>query len=74
MLYANAIPIVTKGLFKVIRKRRGRPRNSVLLYQKGETQVLPLWGSLYNVTSKVKVEVEEDAEIFSCLFRKPNFL
>ena len=26
--------------------------------------MLPFWGSLYNVTSKVKVEVEEDAQIF----------
>lgn len=62
--YANAIPIVTKGLLKVIRKEE-KDREILLYYiKKGETCVLPFWGSLYNVTSKVKVEVEEDAEIF----------
>ena len=71
--YANAIPIVTKGLLKVVRKEE-EDREILLYYiKKGETCVLPFWGSLYNVTSKVKVEVEEEAEIFFLPIQKAKF-
>lgn len=59
----RSIPIVTKGLIKVIRTEEdGR---EILLYyiKAGESCIMSFLGGLHNETSKVKAEVEEDAEI-----------
>ncbi len=59
----RAIPIVTKGVLKVIRTEEdGR---EILLYyiRAGESCIMSFLGGLHNETSKVKAEVEEDAEI-----------
>jgi CRP/FNR family transcriptional regulator len=58
-----SIPIVTKGMMKVIRTEEdGR---EILLYyiKAGESCIMSFLGGLHNETSKVKAEVEEDAEI-----------
>ena len=59
----RAIPIVIKGTLKVIRTEEdGR---EILLYyiKAGESCIMSFLGGLHNETSKVKAEVEEDAEI-----------
>ncbi len=59
----RSIPIVTKGILKVIRTEEdGR---EILLYyiKAGESCIMSFLGGLHNETSKVKAEVEEDAEI-----------
>lgn len=59
----RAIPIVTRGTLKVIRTEEdGR---EILLYyiKAGESCIMSFLGGLHNETSKVKAEVEEDAEI-----------
>lgn len=59
----RAIPIVTQGTLKVIRTDEdGR---EILLYyiKAGESCIMSFLGGLHNETSKVKAEVEEDAEI-----------
>lgn len=59
----RAIPIVAKGVLKVIRTEEdGR---EILLYyiRAGESCIMSFLGGLHNETSKVKAEVEEDAEI-----------
>ncbi|MND44001.1 Cyclic AMP receptor-like protein [compost metagenome] len=59
----RSIPIVTKGALKVIRTEEdGR---EILLYyiKAGESCIMSFLGGLHNETSKVKAEVEEDAEI-----------
>lgn len=61
--HIRSIPIVTKGTLKVIRiEEDGR---EILLYyiQAGESCIMSFLGGLHNETSKVKVEVEENAEI-----------
>jgi len=61
--HIRSIPIVTKGTLKVIRTEEdGR---ELLLYyiQAGESCIMSFLGGLHNETSKVKAEVEEDAEI-----------
>ncbi len=61
--YIRAIPIVTKGTLRVIRTEEdGR---EILLYyiKAGESCIMSFLGGLHNETSKVKAEVEEDAEI-----------
>ncbi len=61
--YIRAIPIVTRGSIKVIRTDEdGR---EILLYyiKSGESCIMSFLGGLHNETSKVKAEVEEDAEI-----------
>jgi CRP/FNR family transcriptional regulator len=61
--YIRSIPIVTKGMIKVIRTDEdGR---EILLYyiKAGESCIMSFLGGLHNETSKVKAEVEEDAEI-----------
>jgi CRP/FNR family transcriptional regulator len=58
-----SIPIVIKGSIKVIRTEEdGR---EILLYyiKAGESCIMSFMGTLHNETSKVKAEVEEDAEI-----------
>lgn len=59
----HSIPIVTKGLMKVIRTEEdGR---EILLYyiKAGESCIMSFLGGMHNETSKVKAEIEEDAEI-----------
>lgn len=61
--YIRAIPIVVKGSIRVIRTEEdGR---EILLYyiKAGESCIMSFLGGLHNETSKVKAEVEEDAEI-----------
>ncbi|MBC9811071.1 Crp/Fnr family transcriptional regulator [Crocinitomicaceae bacterium CZZ-1] len=61
--YIRAIPIVSKGTLKVIRTEEdGR---EILLYyiKAGESCIMSFLGGMHNETSKVKAEVEEDAEI-----------
>lgn len=61
--YIRSIPIVTKGIMKVIRTEEdGR---EILLYyiKAGESCIMSFLGGLHNETSKVKAEIEEDAEI-----------
>ena len=59
----RAIPIVTKGSVRVIRTDEdGR---EILLYyiKAGESCIMSFQGGLHHETSKVRAEVEEDAEI-----------
>lgn len=61
--HIRSIPIVTKGTLKVIRTEEdGR---EILLYyiKAGESCIMSFLGGLHNDISKVKAEVEEDAEI-----------
>lgn len=61
--HIRSIPIVTKGVMRVIRTEEdGR---EILLYyiKAGESCIMSFLGGLHNDTSKVKAEVEEDAEI-----------
>ena len=59
----RSIPIVTRGSIKVIRTDEdGR---EILLYylQAGESCIMSFLGGMHHETSKVKAEVEEEAEI-----------
>lgn len=61
--YIRSIPIVTKGMIKVMRTEEdGR---EILLYyiKAGESCIMSFLGGLHNETSILKAEVEEDAEI-----------
>lgn len=61
--HIRSIPIVIKGTLKVIRTEEdGR---EILLYyiKTGESCIMSFLGGLHNETSKVKAEVEDDAEI-----------
>lgn len=61
--YIRAIPIIMEGRIKVLRTDPdGR---EILLYyiQAGESCIMSFLGGLHNETSKVRAEVEEDAEI-----------
>ncbi len=61
--YIRAIPIVTKGIMRVVRTEEdGR---EILLYyiKAGESCIMSFLGGLHSETSKVRAEVEEDAEI-----------
>lgn len=61
--HIRSIPIVTKGVMKVFRMEKdGR---EILLYyiKAGESCIMSFLGGMHNETSKVKAEVEEDAEI-----------
>ena len=61
--YIRAIPIVVKGSMRVIRTEiDGR---EILLYyvKAGESCIMSFLGGMHNETSKIKAEVEEDAEI-----------
>lgn len=61
--YINSIPIITKGMIKVIRTEDDG-RELLLYYIKaGESCVMSFLGGMHNDTSKVRAEVEEDAEI-----------
>lgn len=59
----RAIPLVTKGTLKVMRTEEdGR---EILLYyiKAGESCIMSFLGGMHDEKSKVKAEVEEDAEI-----------
>lgn len=61
--HIRSIPIVIKGTLKVIRTEDdGR---EILLYyiKAGESCIMSFLGGLHHETSKVKAEVEEDADI-----------
>lgn len=61
--HIRSIPIVIKGTLKVIRTEEdGR---EILLYyiKAGESCIMSFLGGLHNETSKVKAEVEDNAEI-----------
>lgn len=61
--YIRSIPIVVKGSIRVMRMEEdGR---EILLYyiKAGESCIMSFLGGMHNETSKVRAEVEEDAEI-----------
>lgn len=61
--YIRSIPIVIRGALKVIRTEEdGR---EILLYyiKAGESCIMSFLGGMHNARSKVRAEVEEDAEI-----------
>lgn len=61
--HIRSIPIVVKGIMRVIRTEEdGR---EILLYyiKAGESCIMSFLGGMHNETSKVRAEVEEDAEI-----------
>jgi CRP/FNR family transcriptional regulator len=59
----RSIPIVTKGNIRVIRTEDDG-REILLYYIKvGESCIMSFLGGIHHETSKVKAEVEEDAEI-----------
>ena len=59
----RAIPIITRGIIKVMRT--DEDGKEILLYyiKAGESCIMSFLGVLHNETSKVRAEVEEDAEI-----------
>ncbi|MBW7951288.1 MAG: Crp/Fnr family transcriptional regulator [Chitinophagales bacterium] len=61
--HIRSIPIVTNGIIKVIRT--DDDEKEILLYyiKAGESCIMSFLGGLHNETSKVRAEVEEDAEI-----------
>ena len=59
----RSIPIVTKGSIRVMRSD-DEGREIFLYYIKaGESCIMSFLGGMHNETSKVRAEVEEDAEI-----------
>ncbi len=61
--HIRSIPIVTKGVLKIIRTEEdGR---EILLYyiQAGESCIMSFLGGLHGETSKIRAEVEDPAEI-----------
>lgn len=70
--HIRSIPIVMNGTLKVMRMEEdGR---EILLYyiKAGESCIMSFLGGLHNETSKVKAEVEEDAEILFLPLEKVN--
>ncbi|WP_343703696.1 Crp/Fnr family transcriptional regulator [Chitinophaga sp.] len=71
----RSIPIVTRGAMRVVRtEEEGK---EILLYyiKAGESCIMSFLGGLHNETSKVKAEVEEDAEIlFLPIEKVPHFI
>jgi len=59
----RAIPIITRCIIKVMRT--DEDGKEILLYyiKAGESCIMSFLGGLHNETSKVRAEVEEDAEI-----------
>lgn len=69
----RSIPIVTKGMMKVIRTEDdGR---EILLYyiKSGESCIMSFLGGMHNEKSIVRAEVEEDAEILFLPVDKVSF-
>ncbi len=61
--YISSIPIIVKGLVRVIRTEEDG-RELLLYYLKsGESCIMSFLGGIHNERSKVRVEVEEEAEI-----------
>lgn len=61
--YSQSIPIVTKGVMKIIRTEDdGR---EILLYyiEPGEGCIISLSDAIHNETSKIRAEVEEDVDV-----------
>lgn len=70
--YIRAIPIVMSGVMRVIRTEEDG-REILLYYIKArESCIMSFLGGLHNETSKVKAEVEEDAEILFLPMEKVN--
>jgi CRP/FNR family transcriptional regulator len=72
--HIRSIPIVIKGTLKVIRTEEdGR---EILLYyiKAGESCIMSFLGGLHNEKSKVKAEVEDDAEILFLPMEKVSWL
>ncbi len=72
--YIRSIPIVIKGILKVSRmEEEGR---EILLYyiKAGESCIMSFLGGMHEETSKVKAEVEEDAEILFLPIDKVSIL
>ena len=72
--HIGSIPIVVKGSMKVLRTEEdGR---EILLYyiKAGESCIMSFLGGLHNETSKVKAQVEEDAEILFLPIDKVSLL
>jgi len=70
----RSIPIVNRGAIRVMRTEKdGR---EILLYyiKAGESCIMSFLGGLHNETSKVRAEVEEDAEILFLPIEKVSSL
>jgi CRP/FNR family transcriptional regulator len=66
------LTIITKGSIRVIRTEEDG-REILLYYLKaGESCVMSLLGGMYNETSKIRAEVEEEAEIYFLPIDKAN--
>lgn len=61
--YAKSLPILLKGIIKVVRQDEGG--KEILLYyvKPGETCVMSFLSGFHHTTSKIKAVVEEKAEI-----------
>lgn len=61
--HIRSIPIVARGTLKVMRT--DEDGKEILLYyiRSGESCIMSFLGGLHNETSKVKAEVEDDAEV-----------
>lgn len=72
--YVKAIPIVTKGMIKVLRTEEDG--KEILLYyiRKGESCIMSFLGGLHQDTSKVKAVAEEDTEILFIPIDKVSLL
>lgn len=72
--HIRSIPIVVKGVMRVVRvDEDGR---EILLYyiKAGESCIMSFLGGLHNDTSKIKAEIEEDAEILFLPIEKVKLL
>ncbi|MCS6905600.1 MAG: Crp/Fnr family transcriptional regulator [Bacteroidia bacterium] len=68
------LPIIIRGSIRVMRTEEdGR---EILLYyvRAGESCIMSLLGGLYNEASKIRAEVEEEAEIYLLPVEKANLL
>ncbi len=62
--HIRSIPLVLKGVLRVMRTEEETGREILLYYiRAGESCIMSFLGGLHNETSKVQAEVEEDAEI-----------
>jgi CRP/FNR family transcriptional regulator len=72
--HIRSIPIVNRGAIRVLRSEKdGR---EILLYyiKAGESCIMSFLGGMHNETSKVRAEVEEDAEILFLPIEKASAL
>lgn len=70
--HIRSIPIVTQGIIKVIKTEEDG--KEILLYyiNAGESCIMSFLGGIHHETSKVKAEVEEDAELLLLPIDKVN--